>query len=317
MNLLRFFISLVEVDLPIQNHGVFLSFIKNPLSRKLNFVQNKGSRDFFKNDREHRLLSSFEKRFNRGNSWVCLNFVFSIGINKICISSGCRSNNHIEKKIKKILPSNVRFILCQEKNQNCYKPKKANSKEIAIEKSCNPFSNRFCFVITKRFQGFLRGMFIKLIGGTFNLNHFHGDRIWSAFCASIFCALSLTAAEANAQVGAAAAVAAAAAATSANSALYSSRSRQEDYRLLPVVNHMGAIDLSNKKICIVPRGSYLKVNNCRRGDVIVIEDGTLSQIMEVCKLDEPVYSYKGAFACAYEDHEKKLYSAADKKRSAF
>lgn len=152
MNLLRFFISLVEVDLPIQNHGVFLSFIKNPLSRKLNFIQNKGSRDFFKNDRKHRLLSSFEKRFNRG-------------------------------------------------------------------KSCNPFSSRFCFVITKRFQGFLRGMINDLIGGTFNLKHFHGDRIWSAFCASIFCALSLTAAETNAQVGAAAAVAAAADATSANSAL--------------------------------------------------------------------------------------------------
>ena len=93
--------------------------------------------------------------------------------------------------------------------------------------------------------------------------------------------------------------------------------KSDVFKPLRVVNQTGSLDLSGKRICIVPKGSYLKVNNCRRGDIIVIEEGNLRQIIEVCKLDEPVYSYKGAFACVYEDHEKKFYNAPDKKRSTF
>lgn len=161
-------------------------------------------------------------------------------------------------------------------------------------------------------------MFNDLIGGTFNLKQFHGDRIWSVLCAVIagtFFLVPVPKAEAQ---GAAAAFAAGAAATSANTALYFSRSQhEENYSSLRAVNHMGAIDLSNRRICVVPKGSYLKVNNCRKGDVIVISEGSLYQIMEVCKLDEPVYSFRGDFACVYEDHEKKIYPAPDKKRSSF
>lgn len=162
---------------------------------------------------------------------------------------------------------------------------------------------------------FLRGMFNDLIGGTFNLKHFHGDRIWSVLCAVIAGTFFLVPVPKAQAQGTAAAVAAAAAVTSANTAYWSRK--EEAFRSLSVVNHMGAIDLSRRRICVVPRGSYLKVNNCRKGDVIVIGEGTLYQIMEVCKLDEPVYSFRGDFACVYEDHEKKIYPAPDKKRSSF
>ena len=117
---------------------------------------------------------------------------------------------------------------------------------------------------------------------------------------------------ANAGAGAAAAgaaAAAAAAATAANTALYFSRSqREENQSVLRVVNHMSGIDLSNRRICVVNQNSYLDVNNCRKGDIILINQGTLHQMMEVCKPDDPIIAYKGSFACTYEDHEKLFYT---------
>ena len=156
---------------------------------------------------------------------------------------------------------------------------------------------------------FLRGMFNDLIGGTFNLKHFHGDRIWSVLCAVIASSCFLVTVPTAEAQGTAAAVAAGAAAVSANAALYFSRSqREENDSSLRAVNHMGAIDLSNRKICEVNQRSYLDVNNCRKGDVILINHGTLRQMMEICKPDDPIITYKGSFACTYEDHEKLFYT---------
>lgn len=166
--------------------------------------------------------------------------------------------------------------------------------------------NRIFPVVVKKSNLNLRGLFDKLIGGTFNLKQFHGAPVRSGLCALALCILS------------------ASIPTEATATVYLLHSHSDDetgrtdiFKPLRVVNQTGTIDLSGKRICIVPRGSYLRVNNCRRGDVIVIEEGSLRQIMEVCKLDDPVYSYKGAFACVYEDHEKKFYTAPDKKRSTF
>lgn len=112
----------------------------------------------------------------------------------------------------------------------------------------------------------------------------------------------------SANAGASAA-AAAAAATAANTALYFSRSqREENQSVLRVVNHMSGIDLSNRRICVVNQNSYLDVNNCRKGDIILINQGTLYQMMEVCKPDDTIIAYKGSFACTYEDHEKLFYT---------
>lgn len=171
--------------------------------------------------------------------------------------------------------------------------------------------NRIFPVVVKNSNLNLRGLFNDLIGGTFNLKQFHGAPVRSGLCALALCILTAsisTESFANATLMAAYLL---------HSHSDDETGRTDVFKPLRVVNQTGSLDLSGKRICIVPRGSYLKVNNCRRGDVIVIEEGTLRQIMEVCKLDEPVYSYKGAFACVYEDHEKKFYTAPDKKRSTF
>lgn len=182
--------------------------------------------------------------------------------------------------------------------------------------------NRIFPVVVKKSNLNLRGLLNDLFARTFNLKQFHGAPVRSGLCALALCILTaIIPTDASAQFSATSTVLSTAAVTSANAYLLSSRSDKTDrtdvFKPLRVVNQPGAMDLSGKRICIVPKGSYLRVNNCRRGDVIVIEEGTLRQIMEVCKLDEPVYSYKGAFACVYEDHEKKFYTAPDKKRSTF
>lgn len=82
------------------------------------------------------------------------------------------------------------------------------------------------------------------------------------------------------------------------------------------VNQSLTIDLSNKRVCVVPRGAFQKIKECREGDVIVVSPSTLRKIIEVCKMDEPIYVLNGEFACVYEEHEKKIYPAPDKKRGS-
>ncbi len=82
------------------------------------------------------------------------------------------------------------------------------------------------------------------------------------------------------------------------------------------VNQTLTIDLSNKRVCVVPRGAFRKIKECREGDVIVVSPSTLRKIIEVCKMDEPIYVLNGEFSCVYEEHEKKIYPVLDKKRSS-
>lgn len=69
----------------------------------------------------------------------------------------------------------------------------------------------------------------------------------------------------------------------------------------------GPLKLKERRICEVPENKYLEVNYCRPGDLVLIQDGSLRKILEVCKPDDPIITYKGSFACTYEDHEKLFY----------
>lgn len=80
----------------------------------------------------------------------------------------------------------------------------------------------------------------------------------------------------------------------------------QDYETLSISN--GPLKLKERRICKVPENEYLSVNNCRPGDVVLIQAGSLHKILEVCKLDDPIITYKGSFACTYEDHETLFYT---------
>lgn len=85
-----------------------------------------------------------------------------------------------------------------------------------------------------------------------------------------------------------------------------SSSATQDNEKLSISN--GPLKLKERRICEVPDKQYLAVNHCRPGDVVLIQEGSLHKILEVCKPDDPIITYKGSFACTYEDHEKLFYT---------
>ena len=126
-----------------------------------------------------------------------------------------------------------------------------------------------------------------------------------------------TASEVEAQGVAAAAMTASVAATvTAVNAYYQLNGSGRDLSLRKV-NQSTTIDLSNKRICVVPRDAFREVKKCREGDVAVFSPSTLQKIIEVCKMDEPIYLVGNEVACVYENHEKKVYRTSNKKRTLF
>lgn len=144
---------------------------------------------------------------------------------------------------------------------------------------------------------------------------FHRDRIRSMSCAIIAGAMCLTVASEVEAQGAGVASSAAAAVTAVN-AYYQLNGSGRDFSLRKV-NQSTTIDLSNKRICVVPRDSFREIKKCREGDVVVFRPSWLQKIIEVCKMDEPIYVLGNEVACVYENHEKKIYPVPDKKRSSF
>ncbi|WP_373217042.1 hypothetical protein [Parasutterella excrementihominis] len=154
---------------------------------------------------------------------------------------------------------------------------------------------------------------VKKLLRIFSPNIFHRNRIQLVSCAIVAGTLFFTAVS---EVKALGVVAAGAAASSAGAAgaVSSSNTFGPYGRDFPLTKVNGTLDLSKRSICWAPTYDSKKLKNCREGDVVVVKDGTLLQILEFCKADEPIFTYKFDFACVYEDHEKKIYRAPQKKR---
>ncbi len=155
---------------------------------------------------------------------------------------------------------------------------------------------------------------IKNLRSILFLKVFYRNRIRSMSCAIIAGTMCLTVASEVEAQGAGVASSAAATVTAVN-AYYQLNGPARDLSLRKV-NQSLTIDLSNKRVCVVPRGAFQKIKECREGDVIVVSPSRLPKIIEVCKMDEPIYVLNGEFACVYEEHEKKIYPAPDKKRGS-
>lgn len=148
-----------------------------------------------------------------------------------------------------------------------------------------------------------------------SLKVFRQDRFRSIASAIIVGTMFLTVVSEVEAQGAGVASSAAAAVTAVN-AYYQLQRSGRDFSLRKV-NQSTKIDLSNKRICVVPRDAFREIKKCREGDVVVFSPSRLQNIIEVCKMDEPIYVVGNEAACVYENHEKKVYRMSNKERTLF